>query len=128
MRLLLDTSAFLWFVEGSNRLSETAKNHVEDAGHELSLSIASLWEMAIKISLGKLEISLPLPDFLRKQLSLSGVQLLGITEGHAYAIAALPFHHRDPFDRMLVAQCLIEGLAVVSPDSAFDQYGVERVW
>lgn len=120
MRFLIDTNAFLWFVEGSNRLSEAARDHIEDTRNDLSMSIATLWEMAIKISLGKLEISLPLDQFIRKQLELSGIALLPVNEHHAYAIAGLPLHHRDPFDRMLVAQCLTEGLAVISPDGAFD--------
>ena len=128
MRLLLDTSAFLWFVEGSGRLSDTARNHIEDSSHELLLSIATLWEMAIKISLGKLDVSPPLPEFVQKHLALSAIGLLNIGAEHTYALARLPFHHRDPFDRMLAVQCLNDGLTLISPDTAFEAYGVQRVW
>ena len=127
MQILLDTSALLWFVEGSERLSETARRHFEDTGHDLFLSAASIWEMAIKISLGKLQVSLPLGDFIQTQTELSGIGLLPVTERHAYEVANLPFHHRDQFDRMLAAQCKTEQLAIISPDSSFDPYGVERV-
>jgi len=84
--------------------------------------------MAIKISLGKLEVAGPLSEFVQDKLAMSGIALLNITDRHAYAIATLPFHHRDPFDRMLVAQCVTEGLTVVSSDSAFEAYGIHRVW
>ncbi len=119
MRLLLDTNAFLWFVEGNSRLSDAARNHIEDTGNEILLSVTTLWEMAIKISLGKLEISIPLAEFVQRQLDLTDIELLNINQNHAYTVATLPFHHRDPFDRMLVAQCLTEHCTIVSPDGAF---------
>lgn len=128
MRLLLDTQAFLWFVGGSTRLSKTAKGRMEDPGEDLLLSVASLWEMAVKISLGKLEMPQPLAEFMQSHLALSFIGLLEISPQHAYAVAELPFHHRDPFDRLLTARCLTEGLSLISSDGAFDEYGVERVW
>lgn len=128
MRLLLDTSAFLWFVDGSERLSDTARSQIENPGNELFLSVASIWEMAIKISLGRLDIAMPLTDFVRTQSKLSGMALLPVNEHHACGVADLPFHHRHPFDRLLVSQCHVEELTIVTPDAAFDAYGVKRVW
>ena len=128
MRLLLDTHAFLWFVEGSARLSKSAKDHIEDQSHDLLLSIASLWEMAVKISLGKLHVPQPFAEFMQSHLALSSIELLEIRPQHTYAVADLPFHHRDPFDRLLAAQCLSEGLTLISSDGVFEEYGVERVW
>jgi len=128
MRLLLDTNAFLWFADGSQQLSQPAKEQIENTGHEVYLSVASIWEMAIKISLGKLEIALPVDEFIKRQLELGGIELLAVSEHHACAVAKLPFHHRDPFDRMLAAQCLADGLAIVSPDTCFERYGVQRLW
>ena len=128
MRLLLDTHVFLWFVEGSSRLSKTAKDHVEVDGHDFFLSIASLWEMGVKISLGKLDVPQPFAEFMQRHLALSSIGLLEISPEHAYATANLPFHHRDPFDRLLVVQCLSEGLTLVSADGVFEEYGVQRVW
>ena len=128
MRLLLDTHVFLWFVEGNSRLSKSAKDHVEDDAHDLFLSVASLWEMGVKISLGKLELPQPFAEFMQRHLALSSIELLGISPQHAYATADLPFHHRDPFDRLLAVQCLSEELTLVSADSVFVEYGVERVW
>jgi len=128
MRLLLDTHAFLWFVEGSARLSETAKDHIEDDRHDLFLSIASLWEMAVKISLGKLDVPRPFAEFMQSHLALSSIGLFEVSPHHAYAIADLPFHHRDPFDRLLAVQCLSDGFTLVSADGVFEEYGVQRVW
>jgi PIN domain nuclease of toxin-antitoxin system len=128
MRFLLDTHAFLWFIEGNARLSNTGKDHIEDQSHDLLLSIASLWEMAVKISLGKLDLPQPFAEFMQSHLALSAIGLLEISPQHTYAVADLPFHHRDPFDRLLAAQCLSDGLTLISSDGVFEKYGVERVW
>lgn len=128
MRLLLDTHAFLWFVEGSARLSKTAKDRIEDDAYDLFLSIASVWEMAVKISLGKLDVPRPFAEFMRSHLAISSIGLFDISPRHVYVVADLPFHHRDPFDRLLAAQCLSEGLTLVSADAVFEEYGVQRLW
>jgi len=128
MRLLLDTHVFLWFIEGSVRLSKSAKDHIEDQSHDLYLSIASLWEMAVKISLGKLDVPQPFAEFMQSHLAMSSIGLFEISPQHTYAVADLPFHHRDPFDRLLAAQCLNEGLTLISSDGMFEEYGVKRVW
>ena len=128
MKLLLDTHAFLWFIMGSSNLSADARTLMEDAAHEKFLSAASLWEMAIKLSLGKLTLSAPFAVLLPQQLSLNGVEVLNIKIEHAAAVAALPFHHRDPFDRLLIAQAVVEKMPVISTDTAFDAYPIKRLW
>ena len=128
MRLLLDTHAFLWFIMGDRHLSATARALIENLANERWLSVGSLWEIAIKVSLGKLTLSSPFEVLFPAQLDRNDVQLLGITAQHTQVVAGLPFHHRDPFDRLLVAQCRVEGLALVSADHAFDAYGVQRIW
>lgn len=128
MKLLLDTHAFLWFIGGDERLSLTARTLIEDGANDAFLSVASLWEMAIKISLGRLQLAQPFEVFIPHQLSLNRVGLLGITISHTAKVAILPFHHRDPFDRLLVAQAQVEQMPLVSSDAAFDAYGITRLW
>jgi PIN domain nuclease of toxin-antitoxin system len=128
MRLLLDTHAFLWFIMGSPNLSARARALIEDTANESFLSVAGLWEMAIKVSLGKLTLSDPLDVLVPQQLGLNGIELLGIQVAHAAAVSTLPFHHRDPFDRLLIAQAIVEAMPVVSADAAFDAYPVKRLW
>jgi PIN domain nuclease of toxin-antitoxin system len=128
MRLLLDTHSFLWFVEGSTQLPTSARALIEDATNIAILSVASLWEMAIKVSVGKLTVGQPFDAVISQQLTLNRITLLGISLSHAAAVAVLALHHRDPFDRMLVAQALVEQVPIVSRDPAFDAYGVTRLW
>jgi PIN domain nuclease of toxin-antitoxin system len=128
MRLLLDTHAFLWFIMGSPNLSAAARALIEDGANERFLSVASLWEMAIKVSLGRLTLSAPFDVLIPDQLSLNGVELLGIEVVHATAVSTLPFHHRDPFDRLLIAQAIVEDMSIISIDAAFDSYPVKRLW
>lgn len=128
MRLLLDTQAFLWWVDGSSRLSRKARSAVADPGSECLVSVGSCWEMAIKLSLGKLRLDEPIDSFIPAQLSANRFSLLEIGFRHTARVAKLPFHHRDPFDRLLVAQALEEGLTVVTSDAVFPKYGVKRLW
>jgi PIN domain nuclease of toxin-antitoxin system len=128
MNLLLDTHAFLWFIVNDNRLSARALALVASPANRRFLSIASVWEMAIKLSLGKLTVAQPLAQFLSQQLPRNRIELLEITLEHAVAVATLPFHHRDPFDRLLAAQCQAGNLPIVSHDSIFDAYSVQRLW
>jgi PIN domain nuclease of toxin-antitoxin system len=128
MKLLLDTHAFLWFIIGSSNLSDAARALIEDAANERFLSVASLWEMAIKLSIGKLSFSSPFDVLIPQQLSLNGIDLLNIEVAHAAIVATLPFHHRDPFDRLLIAQAIVEKMPVVSIDAALDTYGITRLW
>ena len=128
MKLLLDTHAFLWWVAASGGLSRKARSAVGSARNECFVSVASGWEIAIKVSLGKLRIEGALDRFLPEQLAANGFRPLAIDLKHAARVATLPFHHRDPFDRLLVAQALEEDLAVVTADPAFARYGVSRIW
>lgn len=128
MKLLLDTHSFLWFVNGDMQLSVQARTLIEDLSNERFLSTASLWEMAIKHSTGKLQFSRPFDEFLSEQLSQNDVQITPITFQHTVVVASLPFHHRDPFDRMIIAQSIIEGMPIISIDGKLDAYGVSRLW
>lgn len=128
MNILLDTHAFLWFVDDDPRLSQPAQALIEAEESQPFLSAASLWEIAIKISLGKLILKQPYDIFIPHQLALNGISILNITIEHAAAIAILPFHHRDPFDRLLAVQAKIEKMILVSADPIFDAYEIKRVW
>ena len=128
MNLILDTHTFLWFTNASPELSATARNLIEDAANDLFLSVASPWEIGIKVSTGKLTLGRPVNDFFERRMRETGVRLLPISLAHVARVAMLPFHHRDPFDRMLVAQSLTENMAIVSADAVLDAYGVTRLW
>lgn len=120
MRLLLDTHAFLWFITGSAKLSGKALALIEDYSNERFLSVASLWEMAVKVSIGKLTLSAPFDDLIPEQPNLNGIGLLNISVAHVSLLATLPFHHRDPFDRLLIAEAITEKVPILSSDIAFD--------
>ncbi len=131
MIFLLDTSAFLWFVNNHPSLSAEAKDIIEDPSSLICLSIASIWEMAIKASLRKLAVPLPLQSFVERELSSNEFALLPVTVEHAEIVSSLPFPnsgHRDPFDRLLIAQSIAENLPILSNDRAFDAYDIQRVW
>ena len=128
MRLLLDTHTFLWWVADAPELSARARTAIARSRNECFVSLASLWELAIKSSLGKLEISGSLARFIPEQLAANRFRELGIEVRHVARVARLPFHHRDPFDRLLAAQALEEELTIVSADPLFRRYGVRRIW
>lgn len=128
MKLLLDSHSFLWFIGGVPALSATSRSLIEDEDNEKFVSIGSLAEIAIKASLGKLPLAKPFDQLIPEQLQLNGFLVLGLTVEHTAKLASLPFHHRDPFDRILVAQCLVENLPLVSKDDILDAYGIRRVW
>ena len=125
---LLDTHAFLRMTSAPDRLGPKARAVIDDPASRLLLSVASVWEMAIKRSLGKLELPAPLPSFLKRQLHATRTELLDVQAEHALEVDELPWHHRDPFDRLLVAQARFEGLTLLSRDAAFDGYDVPRSW
>ncbi len=127
-RHLLDTHTFLWMASAPDRLGDEAREVVDRPASQLFLSVASVWEMAIKSSLGKLELPSPLGVFLEEQLQAIRALVLDVRAQHALAVEDLPWHHRDPFDRLLAAQARFEGLKILSRDSAFDAYGVARTW
>lgn len=128
MKLLLDTHAFLWFIEGSDELSKEARRQIEDSENVRLLSIASLWEMAIKVSIGKLEVPLPFTRLVREHVEGNAIEQLPVEAEHLDAQRALPFHHRDPFDRLMIAQAQVEHLSVVSKDEAFEKYDIALLW
>jgi PIN domain nuclease of toxin-antitoxin system len=126
--LLLDTHTMLWFFWDDPQLSADAKAAMEDASNRKLVSVASCWEVAIKVGLGKLELGESSQTFLSREIDRNNFELLNITLDHATAVEGLPLHHRDPFDRLLIAQSMIDNLQVVSADSAFDRYSVTRLW
>jgi PIN domain nuclease of toxin-antitoxin system len=131
MRLLIDTHTFLWFVEGDPQLSAEARRLLEDADNEIWLSLASVWEMAIKFSIGKLTLLdrvRPFAEHLSDLIESNGIAILPVTLPQVLHVATLPLHHRDPFDRLLVAQSLTEGMPLVSADAVLDAYRVRRLW
>jgi PIN domain nuclease of toxin-antitoxin system len=128
MKLILDTHSFLYFIEGNPKLSVKARALIEDLNNEKLISKASLWEMAIKVSIGKLTLADSFDDLIPKQIALNGFDLLNIEMEHVCVVASLPFHHRDPFDRLLIAQSMAEQFPIVSNDSKFDDYQIQRLW
>jgi PIN domain nuclease of toxin-antitoxin system len=128
LRFLLDTHSLLWFLAGDSNLSERVRRVIENPEHDILASIASLWEIAIKHSLGKLQLAHPFEELFPHHLAVNSIALLAIRLDHVTRIASLPFHHRDPFDRLLVAQALVEEIPILSGDDALDDYGVERIW
>jgi PIN domain nuclease of toxin-antitoxin system len=128
MDLILDTHSFLWFIDGNPRLSSHARILIEEVGNKKMVSKASLWEMAIKIKKGSLTISFPFGDLVADQLEPNGFEILDLRFPHFVVVSSLPLHHKDPFDRLLVAQAMIEGSPIVSADVKFDDYPVTRLW
>jgi PIN domain nuclease of toxin-antitoxin system len=128
MTLLLDTHAFLWWVDDAQGLSPRARRAIGKAGNECLVSLASIWEIALKSSLKKLRLGAPIERFVPEQMAANGFGMLGIEFDDVTLVESMPFHHRDPFDRLLVAQALRNALVVVSRDRSFDRYGVERLW
>jgi PIN domain nuclease of toxin-antitoxin system len=128
MTLLLDTHSFLWFWWDDPQLSETAKQAICDPTNRKLVSTASCWEIAIKVSLKKLDLGAPYRGFIHQHMVRNNFELLQITNEHLAGLVDLPFHHRDPFDRMLVAQSLYEQIPIVSVDLQLDAYGLTRIW
>jgi PIN domain nuclease of toxin-antitoxin system len=128
MKLLLDTHTFLWFAAGDRRLSANAKALIEDPHNEAWLSPASLWEIAIKVSIGKLGLIAPFDVVIPQYMNDNDINLLDIAIAHTSAVVALPFDHRDPFDRLIIAQAIVENFSIVSNDTAFDSYPITRLW
>lgn len=128
MRVLLDTHVMYWYIEGDPQLSTTARTLIRDVSNEVLISPASYWEIAIKVSLGKWRLNRPYEDFIDIALKQYGFLLLPILPAHTARLIGIPFYHKDPFDRLLAAQALAEGIPMVSADSAFDDYDVTRLW
>jgi len=128
VNLLLDAHTFLWFATANPRLSTVAAGHLGDPNNQRLLSVATAWEIAIKSSLGKLQLSSTFDVFLAQSLARGRITLLPIEVPHLEMVATLPWHHKDPFDCLLAAQALVNKIAVVSVDTILDAYGVTRLW
>lgn len=128
MRVLLDTHVFLWAIAEPSRLSDQVRRLLEDGDNEAWVSIASVWEIAIKTGLGRLRLPSDLGGFLARQLATSNFRVLPIGLEHAVAVRNLPLHHRDPFDRLLIAQSQIERLALISRDARMRAYEIDVLW
>ena len=125
----MDTSTFLWYVSARTELSPHAQAIIGDAGNDIHLSLVSIWEIAIKFRIGKLELTAgPLSDWLDRHLVANSFRLLEIKVAHLVRYADLPPRHRDPFDGLLIAQSIAENLPILSNDRAFDAYEIQRVW
>lgn len=127
MRLLLDTHTFLWFVNDNPKLSDRLKNLIEDTSNVNYLSLVSLWEMSIKFNLGKLTLDPNFEEFIEREVTTSTIQLLNIELSHLRINATLPFHHRDTFDRLIIAQSIAENIPIVTLDSAFNMYSATLI-
>lgn len=128
MNCLLDTHTYLWWLQGSPQLSPDAEKSLSEPENTALVSVVTFWELAIKISVGKLTLSQPLAKLAADLTPIDGFELLNIEIAHCLAVESLPFHHRDPFDRLLVCQALEKDLTVISKDVQLDKYGVSRVW
>lgn len=128
MRALLDTHTFLWWITDDPRLSPRVRKIMSDGGNELFLSAASGWEMAIKAKLGRLQLPGDLERFISEQLALNAIESLPVEMSHALHVYKLPDHHRDPFDRMLIAQAQLENLPILTADSQISRYPVKVIW
>jgi PIN domain nuclease of toxin-antitoxin system len=128
MQVLLDTHTLIWFFQGNENFSEKMRLLIEDENNEKLISIVSVWEMSIKQSIGKLKFSLPIKTFIEQKLALNDFKLLNINLDHIDVITTLPLQHRDPFDRILIAQAMVEKIPIISVDTVFDAYSITRLW
>ena len=128
MNLLLDTHTFIWWADVPEKLSANALTALEDENNRLILSVVSVWEMQIKSQLMKLKLSLPLKDLIESQQQANELEILPVRIEHVLALDSLPLHHKDPFDRLLVAQSMVEQTAIVSIDSKLSAYSVSLLW
>ena len=128
MRLLLDTHTLLWWQTDPTELSSTALRAIKDVENDIFLSVVNPWEMQIKAQLGRLSLPRPLPELIQRQIEFNGFGLLQVIPEHVYELDALPLHHKDPFDRLLIAQARHEGLTVLTRDPKFKMYEVELLW
>lgn len=128
MRLLLDTHTFLWFLLDDPRLSATARAVIVDPLNDVEISPASYWEIAIKIRLRKYALPEPYQVFMEREIAANELHILAIEPRHTALLTTLPFHHKDPFDRLLIAQAIAEGVPIVGADSTFDRYPITRIW
>ena len=125
MKILVDTHIFIWFSQDLNQLSRSASALLRNPDNEIFLSMASVWEIQIKVDIQKLALPIPLLDLIALQRQTNDLQILPIELRHIYALSALPMHHRDPFDRLLIAQSLAEQMPILSADAVFERYDAQ---
>jgi len=128
VKLLLDTHAFLWLINGDDRLSDTARQLYLDRANDLYVSAASLWEIGIKVGIGKLRLAEDWSATIPGEMEANSIRWLPIELAHCVQLSSLPFHHRDPFDRLLIAQALVEGMSLLTADEAMAGYAVDCLW
>lgn len=128
MRLFLETHVFLWFIAGSSDLSNKARTLIEDPNNQRFLSVESLWEMSIKVSIGRLDIGMTFTELMQHEVYGNAIEVLQIQSEHLDALAKLPFHHKDPFDRLIIAQSLAESMPLMSKDGEFGNYPITLLW
>jgi PIN domain nuclease of toxin-antitoxin system len=128
MKILLDTHAFLWLITGNERLSETSRKTFLNTENRLYFSIVSLWEICIKKSLDKISLRNKWLDIIQEEMKANSIQWLPVEISHCVRVIELPFHHRDPFDRMLIAQAITEDLSILSRDHRFPAYNIKCIW
>jgi PIN domain nuclease of toxin-antitoxin system len=128
LKYLIDTHTLLWYTLDESQLSSTAHQLIINRNNEILISLASYWEIAIKISIGKLILHQPYKDFIDVCLNQYQFKILAITPEHTDAVITLPFYHKDPFDRLLVAQAIVESIPIISVDTILDWYGIQRLW
>ena len=128
MNLLLGTHAFIWSYDEQHKLSKRALQEMSNTSNTLFLSVASIWEIQIKIQTGKFKFKDPIADVIAEQQQINGIQILPIQLAHALHLENLPFHHKDPFDRLLISQAIVENMTLVSADADFAKYQVNLLW
>jgi PIN domain nuclease of toxin-antitoxin system len=128
VRMLLDTHTLFWSVEAPSKVSAAAMTAMQDPANDRLLSAATIWELAIKVGQGKIALSIPYRQWMATAITDLKLDILPITVEHAERQSTLPTYHKDPFDRLLIAQALVDGIPIVSADAAFDAYGVVRIW
>lgn len=128
MNMLLDTHTLLWFILGDSQLNSRARQLIQDPDNTKWVSPATYWEIAIKVSLGKYLLQEPYEDLMQRGIDGNGFKILPIIPRHTAILITLPYHHRDPFDRLLVAQAIAEGMPLISRDEQLDAYPVRRLW
>jgi len=127
MNVLVDTHVWIWSLADPNRLSPECRRLLSSSRNVIYLSAASAWELAFKAALGKIELPEPVETYVPTRMARQGITALPITHTHALTVSTLPPHHRDPFDRLLIAQAIVERLPILTADAAFDRYGVEVI-
>ena len=128
MKLMLDTHTFLWFIAGDAKLSQYTKELIENQDNQRHISSSALWEITIKSSMGRLVVPTPMSELIQNHILANGIDILTISPKHLDTLHSLPYHHKDPFDRLIIAQSICEDMVILTKDTAFDHYPVQTMW